>query len=159
MRKLPCTHGHALRRKCGTCSVEDDQQEIATLTAQLAEAEKKYDQLFDSDENLQGVLMKRYQPTDWLTDHGTCPADYMHEATHGAYMETNAVRGRDLEMTALVEALPHSSCCGAYLCTICGWPVAIAHVPDNDDPTFHAAQAKICDCPRGKLLALLGETK
>ena len=35
-----CPHGHPLRRKCETCSVEDDQAEIAQLRGSLSLAEE-----------------------------------------------------------------------------------------------------------------------
>lgn len=39
----PCTHGHTLRRKCGTCDREDDQELIADLTKQVQRLQRDAD--------------------------------------------------------------------------------------------------------------------
>jgi hypothetical protein len=68
------------------------------------------------------------------------------------------LHARDLKLAELARALPHEDGCASFFCSVCAWYCVTAHTPDDTDPTFHAAVPKACNCPRGELLAALGET-
>ena len=81
------------------------------------------------------IAAKNYVDANWQS----------HKKDAGAAIE--AYQQTD-EYRALVESMGHSDGCAAYVCACC--------VADAPRHSFWPDQ---CNCPRGKLLAMLGETK
>jgi hypothetical protein len=70
------------------------------------------------------------------------------------FVDLADLQARDLRLAELARALPHEYMCSTRLP---GNMVGGISFDVNKPPYAHEAKHK-CDCPRGELLAMLGET-
>lgn len=81
-------------------------------------------------------------------------ADIASEEPEGGFVLYSDLQARDLKLAELAKALPHEMGCPAELCSKC-----FEHINGHEFADFgHEFESMDCNCPRGKLLAMLGET-
>jgi hypothetical protein len=83
-----------------------------------------------------------------------CSFGQLEESPEGDWMDADEVQTRDLKMAELVRALPHEhGNCAVVHCRICGLrESSFQHIQQ------HEFAPSDCNCPRGELLSMLGET-